>query len=183
MLDEFFQLIWNLITFPFRLIGAILKTVIFGPLLALAVFIVIIGACVALLAPAEMPRIETPTPAPLIDLTSLIRRIETFLNPEQAYASRASQVTCGVRDGAVLVEWNGATATDVAWYLVYRKTVPQATWQRIAAIPAAGKGSVRFEYVDRALQRGVTYQYGVIAARADGSGGELVVSPVQVVAP
>lgn len=181
MLDELFKLIWNLITFPFRLVGSIIKTIVFGPLLALGTFIVIIVVCIALMAPKELPRVEAP--APLIDLSSLAQRVIALFNTSQASETKPSKVTCSVRGLAVLVEWDGATSSDVAWYLVYRKPLREATWVRVTAIPAANKGSARFQYTDSGLLNSVTYQYGVMTARADGTQGELVVSPVQVVGP
>jgi hypothetical protein len=181
MLDELFKLIWDLITFPFRLVGSIIKTIVFGPLLVLGTFIVIIVVCVALMAPKEMPRVDVP--APLIDLQSLAQHVIALFNTPQTSVTKPSNVTCSVHGLAVLVEWDGATSSDVAWYLVYRKPLREATWVRATAIPAANKGSAHFQYTDSGLLSNVTYQYGIMTARADGTQGELVVSPVQVVGP
>jgi hypothetical protein len=64
---------------------------------------------------------------------------------------------------------------------VLRRPIFDTDWRRIAIVPSNSSG--QYLYGDATAQSGMTYQYGVVAIKPDGTESEVVISPVQVVAP
>jgi len=164
----------HIVALPFHLLFALVKTLIITPLVLLMMIAIGLFGCVLLTVPGAAQSIQLPTF--VTDLSTQIRRIT-------AGVPAATQVTCAVRGKGIVVQWSINGSDDVKWYKVMRKGIQEMAWQRIALAQAGKSAAGLYEYSDTALQHGVTYQYGIVAVSPDGSDGELVVSPVQVVAP
>ena len=172
------HLLLHIIALPFRLLFALVKTLIITPIILLIVIAIGLFGCVLLTVPGAAQSIQLPTF--VTDLSTQIHR----LTAGGTQTTQVVQVTCAVRGKGIVVQWSINSGDGVKWYKVMRKGVQEMTWQRIA-LAQAGKSAagLLYEYNDAALQHGVTYQYGIVAVSPDGSDGQLVISPVQVVAP
>ena len=175
------HLLVHIVALPFHLLFTLIKYLIITPLVLIMVLAILIFGCAVVAVPGVGSSIHLPVF--VTDLSTQLQRITTggpLLAPP---AAQVEQVTCAVRGKGIVVQWSINSSDGVKWYQVMRKGLQEMAWQRIALAQAGKNAAGRFEYTDTALQHGVTYQYGVVAVSLDGSDGQLVESPVQVVAP
>jgi hypothetical protein len=171
------HLLVHIVAIPFRLLFELIKYVIITPVVLLLVLAILIFGCVAIAVPDTTSLIKLP--GFVTDISTQFQR----LTNGWLQAPQATQVTCAVRGKGIVVQWSINSSDEVKWYKVIRKGVLDMAWQRIALVQTGKSAVGLFEYSDTAIQHGTTYQYGIIVVRLDGSEGELVISPVQVVAP
>ena len=177
------HLLMHIVSLPFRLLFALIKTLIITPIVLIVVLALLIFGCAVVAVPGVGSSIKLP--GFVTDISTLTQRLTSGgsqVTPVM-HVTRVMQVTCAVREKGIVVQWSINSGDEVKWHKVMRKGVQDMAWQRIALAQAGKSASGLYEYTDTLLQHGVTYQYGIIAVRPDGSEGELVVSPVQVVAP
>ena len=174
------HLLLHIVALPFRLVFALIKTLIITPIVLIMVLAILIFGCVVIAVPGVGSSIKLP--GFVTDISTLAQRLTSGGSPV-THVTHVMQVTSAVRGKGIIVQWSINSGNDVKWYKVMRKGVQDITWQRIALAQAGKSAAGLYEYTDTVLQHGVTYQYGIIAVRPDGNEGELVVSPVQVVAP
>jgi hypothetical protein len=165
-------LLWHVVMFPVHLVLTIVKYLIVAPIVLLITLALLLFSCVALVTPNALHLI--PVPGVINDLSS---QVQIVISPKPL----PTKVTCNVKDQAVVVTWSGPNSDLVPWYQVLRRPIADSVWRRIAIMPGADSG--QYIYGDNTAQHGVTYQYGVVAILTDGTESEVVISPVQVVAP
>ena len=171
------HLLVQLLVIPFRLVFALIKTLIITPIVLIVVLALLIFGCAVVAVPGVGSSIKLP--GFVTDISTLAQRFTSG----GSQVMHVTQVTSAVRGKGIVVQWSINSGDGVKWYKVMRKGVQDITWQRIVLAQAGKSAAGLYEYTDSALQHGATYQYGIIAVWPDGSEGELVVSPVQVVAP
>ena len=167
-----FYLLWHAVMFPVHLVITIVKFLIVAPILLLVALLVAIFACVGLLSPNVLHQIPVP-----VLLNGLTTQVQNVVAPEAI----PSKVTCDVQGQVVVITWAGPSSDLVTWYQVLRRPITDSTWNRIAIVPSSSVG--QYVYGDATGQHGLTYQYGVVAIKPDGTESDVVISPVQVVAP
>ncbi len=171
------HLLLHIVALPFRRLFALIKYLVITPIVLIMVLALLIFGCAVVVVPGIGSSIKLP--GFVTDISTQAQRLVGG-GPQ---VMQVMQVTCAVRGKGIVVQWSINSGDEVKWYKVMRKGVQDMAWQRIALAQAGKSAAGLYEYTDSALQHGATYQYGVIAVRPDNSEGDLVVSPVQVVAP
>lgn len=167
-----FYLLWHVVMFPVHLVITVVKYLIVAPLVMLIALALLLFVCAGLLVPGALHLI--PLPGVINDLSSQLQNVVSS-------SPLPAKVSCDVKDQAVVVTWTGPDKDTAPWYQVLRRPIFDTDWRRIAIVPSNPSG--QYIYGDATAQSGTTYQYGVVAIKPDGSESEVVISPVQVVAP
>jgi hypothetical protein len=172
------HLLWHIVTIPFHLLATVIKIVIIGPLVLIVTLACLVFGCIALVSPSTLSSIHIAPPDLLGIATSLLQHTVISTHPN----GQPAQVTVATHGNAIVVSWAG-DPSGAQWYEVLRSAVSDATWRRIAIVPAASASDGHYQYADTDLQHGVTYRYAITAVTSSGGEGTPVESALQVVAP
>ena len=181
------HLLVHIISIPFHLVFTLIKYIIITPLVLIMMIAFMLLGCALIAVPGAISSIDVASirlPDFVTTITSQIQGMTTPASREAA--SVITQVTCVVHSKSIVVQWSvNHGSTEIKGYKVMRKSVRETVWQSKSALAPSrnSNGAATYEYTDTTATRGATYQYGITVLKVDGSEGEMVVSPVQVVAP
>jgi hypothetical protein len=94
----------------------------------------------------------------------------------QLSPSHPTQVQVDAKEDGISLTWLGTGDDRIKYYQVYRKTT-DVDWQTVTQINSEGDNRGSYEYLDRDVQSGVTYIYGVSAINTYGKESPVSESP------
>jgi len=104
----------------------------------------------------------------------LVGEVEDYIITDGQLPVELTSFTAVAGEGEVTLRWNTASETNNDHFTIYKRTVGESNFTRLADIPGNGTTSQPndYIYIDRSVLNGVTYQYQL--ADVDINGAETI---------